>query len=170
MLRSGAFAGSCSRRPWVYLAFFTLLPLVWVVALSLFNYSPRRDGSSIGGLGGDNPFVGLENFQQLFDFSGQSQLSQTFQTSVVVTLIFAFIVLPLNLLITLPLAVMIEAAARRLRPLLRTIFFMPVLTSAVAVAVIWQYVLQPAVRPGELADRAGSQETPRSSRGSTIPR
>ena len=36
---------------------------------------------------------------------------------------------------TLPLAVMIEAAARRLRPLLRTVFFMPVLTSAVAVAV-----------------------------------
>jgi len=126
-----------------YLAFFTLLPLVWVVALSLFNYSPRRDGSSIGGLGGDNPFVGLENFKQLFDFSEPSQLAQTFQTSVIVTLVFAFIVLPLNLLITLPLAVMIEAAARRLRPFLRTIFFMPVLTSAVAVAVIWQYVLHP---------------------------
>lgn len=127
----------------LYLAFFTLLPLVWVFALSLFNYSPRRDGASIGGLGGDNPFIGLENFQQLFDFSNPSLLTQTFHTAVVVTLVFAFIVLPLNLLITLPLAVMIEAAARRLRPLLRTVFFMPVLTSAVAVAVIWQYVLNP---------------------------
>lgn len=128
----------------LYLAFFTLLPLVWVVALSLFNYSPRREGAAIGGLGGDNPFVGLQNFQQLFDFSDQSsQLSQTFQTSLIVTLVFAFIVLPLNLLITLPLAVMIEATARRLRPVLRTVFFMPVLTSAVAVAVIWQYVLNP---------------------------
>jgi ABC-type sugar transport system permease subunit len=38
---------------------------------------------------------------------------------------------------------MIESAARRLRPFLRTVFFMPVLTSAVAVAVIWQYVLNP---------------------------
>jgi ABC-type sugar transport system permease subunit len=128
----------------LYLAFFTLLPLVWVLALSLFSYSPRREGSSVGGLGGDNPFVGLENFQQLFDFSDQaSQLSQTFQTSVVVTLVFALLVLPLNLAITLPLAVMIEAAARRLRPVLRTVFFMPVLTSAVAVAGIWQYVLNP---------------------------
>ena len=27
----------------------------WVFALSLFNYSPRREGASIGGLGGDNP-------------------------------------------------------------------------------------------------------------------
>jgi ABC-type sugar transport system permease subunit len=110
----------------------------------MFNYSPRREGATIGALGGDNPFVGLENFQQLFDFSDQaSQLTQTFQTSVIVTLVFAFLVLPLNLLITLPLAVMIEAAARRLRPLLRTVFFMPVLTSAVAVAVIWQFVLNP---------------------------
>jgi ABC-type sugar transport system permease subunit len=123
--------------------FFSLLPLVWVVALSLFNYSPRREGAGIGGLGGDNPFVGLDNFKQLFDFSNPSLLSETFQTSLKVTLIFAFIVLPLNLLITLPLAVMIESVARKLRPLLRTIFFMPVLTSAVAVAVIWQYVLNP---------------------------
>jgi multiple sugar transport system permease protein len=127
----------------LYLAFFTLLPMVWVVTLSFFNYSPRREGASIGGLGGDNPFVGLENFQQLFDFSDPTPLAQTFHIAVIVTLVFAFIVLPLNLLITLPLAVMIESAARRLRPLFRTIFFMPVLTSAVAVAVIWQYVLNP---------------------------
>jgi multiple sugar transport system permease protein len=126
-----------------YLAFFTLLPIVWVFALSLFSYSPRREGAGIGGLGGDNPFVGLQNFQQMFDFSGGSQLAETFQNSVKVTLIFAFVVLPLNLLITLPLAVMIESVARKLRPLLRTVFFMPVLTSAVAVAVIWQYVLNP---------------------------
>jgi len=126
-----------------YLAFFTLLPIVWVVVLSLFSYSPRRQGSGIGGLGGDNPFVGLQNFQQLFDFSSGSMLSETFQAAVVTTLVFAFVVLPLNLLITLPLAVMIESVARRLRPLLRTIFFLPVLTSAVAVAVIWQYVLNP---------------------------
>lgn len=126
-----------------YLAFFTLLPLVWVFALSLFSYSPRREGASIGGLGGDNPFVGLKNFQEMFDFSSGSQLAETFQAAVITTLVFAFIVLPLNLLITLPLAVMIESVARRLRPLLRTVFFMPVLTSAVAVAVIWQYVLNP---------------------------
>jgi multiple sugar transport system permease protein len=127
----------------LYLAFFTLLPMIWVVALSFFNYSPRREGASIGGLGGDNPFVGLQNFQQLFDFSDPTPLAETFHVAVVVTLVFAFIVLPLNLLITLPLAVMIESVARRMRPLLRTVFFMPVLTSAVAVAVIWQYVLNP---------------------------
>jgi ABC-type sugar transport system permease subunit len=127
----------------LYLAAFTLLPLVWVFALSLFDYSPRRDGGGVGGLGGDNPFVGLSNFAEMFDFSGSSPQATTFQNSVKITLIFAFVVLPLNLMITLPLAAMIEAVARRLRPLFRTVFFLPVLTSAVAVAVIWQYVLNP---------------------------
>ena len=127
----------------LYLAAFTLLPLVWVTALSLFNYSPRREGAGIGGLGGDNPFVGLQNFTQMFDFSDSTLLVEQFHNSIKITLLFAFIVLPLNLLITLPLAVMIESVARRLRPFLRTVFFLPVLTSAVAVAVIWQYVLNP---------------------------
>jgi ABC-type sugar transport system permease subunit len=146
----GGIDGPQRRFRWVvlsptvlYLAFFSLLPIVWVFALSLFSYSPRREGAGIGGLGGDNPFVGLENFKEMFNFSSQSLLTQSFQNSVKVTLLFAFIVLPLNLLITLPLAVMIESVARRLRPFLRTVFFMPVLTSAVAVAVIWQYVLNP---------------------------
>ncbi|MEO8329134.1 MAG: sugar ABC transporter permease, partial [Candidatus Nanopelagicales bacterium] len=128
----------------LYLLAFTLLPLVWVTVLSLFDYSPRRAGSGIAGLGGDNPFVGLQNFSSMLDFGDSSSLfAEQFHNSVKITLLFAFIVLPLNLLITLPLAVMIESVARRLRPFLRTVFFLPVLTSAVAVAVIWQYVLNP---------------------------
>ncbi|HVQ87769.1 MAG TPA: sugar ABC transporter permease [Actinomycetes bacterium] len=128
----------------LYLAAFTLLPLVWVAALSLFDYSPRREGAGIGGLGGDNPFVGLQNFSAMLHFGNSASLfAEQLHNSIKITLIFAFIVLPLNLLICLPLAVMIESVARRLRPFLRTIFFLPVLTSAVAVAVIWQYVLNP---------------------------
>jgi ABC-type sugar transport system permease subunit len=36
----------------VYLAVFSVLPIAWAFTLSLFDYSARRDGSSIGGLGG----------------------------------------------------------------------------------------------------------------------
>lgn len=126
-----------------YLGFFTLLPLVWVGALSLFSYSPRREGSGPGGLGGANPFVGLDNFTSMLDTSGANPLADAFRGSLVTTLVFAVLVLPLNLLVTLPLAAMIESVARRLRPVFRTLFFMPVLTSAVAVAVIWSYVLNP---------------------------
>lgn len=127
----------------IYLGFFTLLPLVWVIAMSFFQYSPRRVGGPIGGLGGANPFIGLDNYRGLFDATGSNLMAESFQNSLLITVIFAFLVLPLNLLITLPLAAMIEAVAARLRPVYRTLFFLPVLTSAVAVAVIWQYVLHP---------------------------
>jgi ABC-type sugar transport system permease subunit len=49
----------------LYMAFFTLLPLVWGFALAFFEYSARRSGGPILELGGDNPFVGLQNFQAM---------------------------------------------------------------------------------------------------------
>lgn len=126
-----------------YLIVFTALPILWVVILSVFKFSPRREGSGFGGLGGDNPFVGLDNFAELFNFTNPSTQAVIFQTALITTLIFAFIVLPLNLAITLPLAAMIESTARRISPLFRTFFFLPVVTSAAAVAVIWSYILNP---------------------------
>jgi ABC-type sugar transport system permease subunit len=58
-------------------------------------------------------------------------------------LLFAFLVVPLNLCITLPLAAMIEAAHERARIAYRTVFFLPVLASSVGVAIIWGFLLHP---------------------------
>ncbi len=128
----------------VYLAVFSLLPIVWAVTLSFFDYSARRDGSSIGGLGGDNPFIGLANYRQMFDFSDTAPKEVgDFRNGLKVTALFTVLVVPLNLLITLPLAALIESVHRRMRPVFRTIFFLPVLTSAVAVAIMWQFILDP---------------------------
>lgn len=128
----------------VYLAVFSIVPILWAFALSLFDYSARRDGSSIGGLGGDNPFIGIDNYRQMFDFSDTAPKEVSdFRNGVKVTALFAVIVVPLNLLITLPLAAMIESVHRRLRPVFRTVFFLPVLTSSVAVAIMWQFILDP---------------------------
>ncbi len=127
----------------IYLVIFTALPILWVIILSMFDFSPRREGSGFGGLGGENPFIGFDNFAQLFNFVDPSTQAEIFHNSLITTLIFSFIVLPLNLLITLPLAAMIESTAKRLSPVFRTFFFLPVLTSAAAVAVIWSYILNP---------------------------
>jgi ABC-type sugar transport system permease subunit len=128
----------------VYLAVFSLLPIVWAFTLSFFDYSARRDGSSIGGLGGDNPFVGVGNYRRMFDVSGTAPKEVgDFRNGLKVTALFTVLVVPLNLLITLPLAALIESVHRRLRPVFRTIFFLPVLTSAVAVAIMWQFILDP---------------------------
>jgi ABC-type sugar transport system permease subunit len=127
-----------------FMAVFSLLPVVWAFALAFFDFSPRRAGTPFLGLGGDNPFIGLEHFKAMLDFSTDQpiQVSQ-FHTAVKVTLAFAFLVVPINLAITLPLAAMIESVHRGVRPIDRTVFFLPVLASSVGVAIIWVFVLHP---------------------------
>lgn len=128
----------------VFMAIFMVLPIVWAFALSFFDFSPRRAGTPILGLGADNPFVGLENYRAMTDFASDATLNvRQFHTAVKVTLLFAFLVVPLNLLITLPLAAMIESVHERARPVYRTIFFLPVLASSVGVAIMWGFLLHP---------------------------
>jgi ABC-type sugar transport system permease subunit len=109
--------------------------LGWAFVLMFFDYSPGRVGGSILGLGGSNPFVGLGHFVEMV--RGTSVEASLFRTSLRNTLIFALVVLPLNLAITLPLAWLLESIGRRYRALYRTIYFLPVLTSSVGVALIW---------------------------------
>lgn len=128
----------------LYAAFWILLPILWAVALSFFEYSARRQGGPILGLGGENPFVGLKHYLAMLDFSQEAPLEvRQFHTSAKTTLLFAFLVVPLNLALTLPLAAMIESVGRRWRVGFRTIYFLPVVTSSVGVAIMWGYILHP---------------------------
>ena len=80
----------------------------------------------------------------MLDFSEEAPLIvRQFHNSVKTTLLFAFLVVPLNLAITLPLAVLIESVYRRLKAMFRTVFFLPVLAPAVGVAIMWGYVFHP---------------------------
>jgi multiple sugar transport system permease protein len=125
----------------IYMAIFSLLPVVWAFLLAFFDYSAQRTGAGPLGLGGDNPFIGLRNFENML--GGQTLEAELFRTSLKNTLAFAMIVLPLNLLLTIPLAVLIEATHDRVKPIFRLIFFLPVVTSAVGVAVMWGFIYHP---------------------------
>jgi multiple sugar transport system permease protein len=123
-----------------YMMFFSLLPMIWAVVLGFFDYSPVREGSGPLGLGGANPFVGLENYAMMFS---QSQPARVFRLAVGNTLLFALLVLPLNLAITLPLAILVESVHDRLKGLFRAIYFLPTISAAVAVAIMWGYIYHP---------------------------
>ena len=123
----------------IYMLAFTLLPMFWAVTIAFFRYTPTRVGGFLG-LGGANPFIGLGNFADLFSDSPSGQL---FQTSVKNTFIFTLLVLPLNLIITLPLAVMIESVDRYFKSIFRTIYFLPTVTSLVAVSLVWGVIYNP---------------------------
>lgn len=127
----------------LYMAFWTMFPLLWGLALAFFNYSPRRAGGFLG-FGLDNPFIGLEHFRNMLQFGSDVPLEvNQFHTGVKVTLIFAALDVPLNLMITLPLAFMIESVHDRLKGFYRTLFFLPVLAPSVGVAIMWDFIFHP---------------------------
>jgi ABC-type sugar transport system permease subunit len=122
------------------LIFFSVLPMVWVVVLCFYNFSPARAGSGFMDLGGANPFIGLDNFKAMFT---NSQTSHIFRQSFGNTIVFSVLVLPVNLVITLPLAILVESAHDRLKGFFRAIYFMPVISSAVAVSLMWGFIYHP---------------------------
>ena len=127
----------------LYLAFWTIFPLLWGITLAFFDYSPRQAGGFLG-FGEGNPFVGLQHFENMLDFSTDAPLEvQQFHIGIRVTLLFAALVVPLNLLITLPLAFLIESVNGKAKGVFRTIFFLPVLAPSVGVAIMWGFIFHP---------------------------
>ncbi len=124
----------------LYMLFWTLLPMAFALLLALFKYSATRTGGPLLGFGEDNPFIGLRHFQNMLSDSLEAQ---KFRTSLKNTLIFAFLILPLNLAITIPLAVLIEDIHERLKTTFRFIYFLPTVTASVGVAIMWGYLYHP---------------------------
>jgi len=125
----------------LYMGLFTLFPILWAVAMSFFDYTPIREGSGFLGLGGANPFIALGNYIELF--TGTTQPAEVFRLAVKNTFLFTALVLPLNLAVTLPLAVLLESIGERFRTLFRAIYFLPTISSSVALVIIWDYMYAP---------------------------
>lgn len=125
----------------LYMGVFSLFPILWAFILGFFSYTPIRQGSWFLGLGGQNPFVGLGNYLELF--TGSSKPAEVFRLAIKNTFLFTGLVLPLNLAITLPLAVLLESISDRFRTLFRAIYFLPTISSSVALTIIWSYMYAP---------------------------
>jgi ABC-type sugar transport system permease subunit len=125
----------------VYGVGLSLLSIVWALALMFFEYSPGRAGGPLLGLGGNNPFIGLAHFRNMIE--GVSLEARLFHTSLKNTLIFAFAVLPLNLIVTLPLAALIESVLGKIKNAFRAIYFLPAVTASVGVALMWGHIYHP---------------------------
>jgi multiple sugar transport system permease protein len=59
------------------------------------------------------------------------------------TAVFVAVATPLSIAVSLAAALLVTAAAVRLAAVFRTLFFVPVVTSLVAVAVVWRYLYHP---------------------------
>ena len=80
--------------------------------------------------------VGLENYTRLL--SDERFLRSAFNTGY-----FVVVGIPLTMVLALAVAVALNSGIDRFRTLFRVGFYTPVVTSIVAVAVVWRFILQP---------------------------
>ncbi|MEA3410457.1 MAG: sugar ABC transporter permease [Pseudomonadota bacterium] len=82
-------------------------------------------------------FVGLQNYLRLLE-------NPVFWKALGNTLYFVVVGGPLSLAISLGAALLINSRLVRFRGLFRSVFFLPVVTTLVAVAVVWRYLYHPS--------------------------
>jgi multiple sugar transport system permease protein len=120
-----------ARRWWVaflapsfaLLVIFTIVPIAAAGVLSLFQWDLLTDPE----------FVGLGNFAEL-------ARDRQFRSAVVHTLVFIAGYLPVVMVVGLSLALLLNRRSR-LAGVSRVVFFMPVVSAWVAVALMWRWML-----------------------------
>jgi ABC-type sugar transport system permease subunit len=110
---------------------FLAVPIVASFALSFtsFGIANIRDWFSA-------EFVGFDNYTQLFD-------DERFLKAAKNTAVFVLFGVPLTIALGLLAAVGLNQGIGRIQSFFRVGYYLPVVTSIVAIAVIWRYLLHP---------------------------
>lgn len=123
---------------WGFAAPFVVLFLVftaWPVLSSLFmsvtdiRSTDLRNPFSVN-------FVGFENFQQALT-------DPLFRQAALNTAYFVVVGVPLTMVVALAIAIALNTGITKAAAFFRVGYYMPVVTSIVAVAVVWRFLLQP---------------------------
>jgi len=129
-MRRASRAGWAFAGPALFmLGLFFFVPVALAFALSLTDF----DLYALADLG-NLRFVGFGNYAELFG-------TPLFWKALGNTLYFVIVGVPLSIGLSLGAAVLLNGGIRRLSGLFRTALFAPVVTTLVAVAVIWRYLL-----------------------------
>lgn len=117
--------------PVAILLIFMFFPIAYSLLLSFTNADIKtiRDLTNFD-------FVGLTNFIAVFR-------DEIFWKSFLNTLYFVFVGGPVTIAASLAAALLLNQAVVRLKSLFRTLYFLPVITTIVAVAVVWRMLYEP---------------------------
>ena len=123
---------------WAFAAPFVILFLVFLAfpiaasfALSFTSFGLRDLANPIGAT-----FVGVDNYIALF-------ADETFWKSLFNTVYFVIVGVPLTLILGLLIANALNRGITRFRTVYRVGYYIPVITSIVAIAVVWRFLLNP---------------------------
>jgi len=110
----------------VLMVVFLIGPLLAVVALSFTNYQLGAPSLS---------FIGIANYLEMTE-------DETVRISLANTLIYVAIVVPVSVGVGLGAALLIEADPS-LRGFYRAAYFLPVMATLIAMAIVWEFMLDP---------------------------
>ena len=111
--------------PWIIgFLVFTIGPLIFSLIMSFFDWP----------LTSTPEFVGFGNYIEMFTEDDQ------FWKSLVISLKYAAIFVPLNLIVALFLAMLITQPVKGVK-IYRTLYYIPTVISGVAVAILWGWLL-----------------------------
>ncbi len=113
------------------IAVFFVVPVVTSVLLSLTDFDIYAVASRA-----NLRLVGLDNYRLLTQ-------DPLFWVALRNTFVFVLVAGPLSIGLSLATALLVSAHTVRFRALFRTIFFLPVVTTLVAIAVVWRYLYHP---------------------------
>jgi multiple sugar transport system permease protein len=113
------------------IALFLFLPVAGALVLSLTDF----DLYSLADLA-NLRFIGLANYSALL-------ADPLFWRAMRNTLYFVFVGGPLSIAVSLAAALLVDSKLARWKGVYRTVFFLPVTTTIVAVAVVWRYLYHP---------------------------
>jgi ABC-type sugar transport system permease subunit len=115
----------------VIFALFMAGPIVASLLLSFTDFGLADLRNPLG-----TDFVGVENFTALLG-------DRKFTTALFNTAYFVVVGVPATLLLGLAAALALNRGIDRFRTLFRVGYYLPVVTSIVAIAVVWRFVLNP---------------------------
>ncbi|MFI6656414.1 carbohydrate ABC transporter permease [Streptomyces sp. NPDC050523] len=119
----------------IVLGLFLVLPILMALWVSLLHW----DGQS-NPFTGQAKFVGLDNYRALLTQDG---LDRTlFATALRNNLYYVLLTVPLQTVLALTLAIVVNQRMLRGRSALRTAFFFPSVTSSIAVSTIFLFLFQ----------------------------
>ncbi|WP_425608667.1 carbohydrate ABC transporter permease [Streptomyces albipurpureus] len=126
-------AGWLFSTPFLVLfAVFMALPIIATLVMSFTDFGLRNVTDPLSA-----EFIGLENYTKLFQ-------DDKFLKSLFNTAYFVVVGVPLTIGAGLVIAVLLNNGIDRMRTFFRIGFYAPVVTSIVAIAVVWRFVLDPA--------------------------
>lgn len=117
----------------IILGVFLFIPIVMALWVSFSDWSGRGNPFSAS-----VNFIGLSNYQSVLTKPGLAQ--SDFGTAIRNNAWYTLLVIPLQTLLSLMLAVLVNRRILKARGFFRTAFYFPSVTSSVAITVLWMFL------------------------------